>query len=239
MNNETKVNEKLQLFKERLRDLRGSKSLKEVAQDLEISRATLGYYENGDRKPDIEILIKIANYYNVSSDYLLGLTDVSSPQIDDRTISEKTGLTEYALQALYGYGNSEFMDEHLELLTINLLLSNYPHILNLITMYLFTNFESACEVEEIDQDNAKISSHQLSTIGKMPQKQIPLSQLGFVDRKLKFININRNKDFFLNAYLLELQKELSEARNELGVSTRKNIEKTIDMILNANNPILK
>ena len=46
-----------------------------VALDLNISREALSHYENGKRDIPTDVLIKLANYYNVSIDYLLGRTD--------------------------------------------------------------------------------------------------------------------------------------------------------------------
>lgn len=42
-----------------------------VAMDLSISREALSYYKNGKRSPDIEMLIKLSDYFNVSIDYLI------------------------------------------------------------------------------------------------------------------------------------------------------------------------
>ena len=42
-----------------------------VAMDLNISREALSYYENGKRDPDVEMLLKFSDYYNVSIDYLI------------------------------------------------------------------------------------------------------------------------------------------------------------------------
>ena len=39
--------------------------------DLAISREALSYYENGKRSPDMEMLIKLSDYFNVSIDYLI------------------------------------------------------------------------------------------------------------------------------------------------------------------------
>lgn len=61
----------IEFFGERLRELRGRKSLQEVADFIGITRVALGYYEKGERKPDIERLCKIVNYYNVSADFSL------------------------------------------------------------------------------------------------------------------------------------------------------------------------
>ncbi len=42
-----------------------------VALDLNISRESLSYYENGKRQPSIELIIQMADYFNVSIDFLL------------------------------------------------------------------------------------------------------------------------------------------------------------------------
>ena len=61
----------------RLKDLRIKKSLtqKAVADYLEIYEKSYQRYEHGERKLYNDVLIKLANYFNVSVDYLLGLTD--------------------------------------------------------------------------------------------------------------------------------------------------------------------
>lgn len=47
----------------------------EIAEKLGISRSTIGMYETGAREPDFEVLEKIADFFNVDTDYLLGRTD--------------------------------------------------------------------------------------------------------------------------------------------------------------------
>ena len=47
-------------------------SQKQAAADLGISQALLSHYENGIREPGLQFLVKAADYYNVSCDYLLG-----------------------------------------------------------------------------------------------------------------------------------------------------------------------
>ena len=61
----------------RLRNLRRSRKLllRDVANDLKISSSTLGNYETCNRSPNIEILNELAQYYNVSLDYIVGNTD--------------------------------------------------------------------------------------------------------------------------------------------------------------------
>ena len=65
----------------RIRDLREDHDLtqKEVAEYLHIRQNTYSQYENGQRQLPIDALIALAKYYNTSTDYLLGLTEVRTP----------------------------------------------------------------------------------------------------------------------------------------------------------------
>lgn len=60
-----------------LKSLRTAKGMTqdELAKVLNISRSTVGMYENGSREPDYETLETIADYFNVDIDYLIGRTD--------------------------------------------------------------------------------------------------------------------------------------------------------------------
>jgi len=64
------------MFGKRIQELRNStgKSRKEIAIDLQVHESTYGKYELGHREPDIKTIHKIADYFNVSMDYLLGKT---------------------------------------------------------------------------------------------------------------------------------------------------------------------
>ena len=52
---------------------------KELATYLNVKQNTYSQYENGQRQIPIEALVKLAEYYNTSTDYLLGLTDERKP----------------------------------------------------------------------------------------------------------------------------------------------------------------
>lgn len=92
-------------FSDRLKELRGKRTLQEVSDAIGITRVAMGYYEKGERKPDIEILYKIADFYQVSADYLIGLSDVASPDIEIKTIADKTGLTEDVINRIMSKEN--------------------------------------------------------------------------------------------------------------------------------------
>lgn len=46
-------------------------SQQKVAMDLNISRESISYYENGQREPSLELLVQMSKYFNVSIDYLI------------------------------------------------------------------------------------------------------------------------------------------------------------------------
>ena len=61
----------------RLRDIREDRDLtqQEIADYLIIRQNTYSQYENGHRQLPVDILVKLSEYYAVSTDYILGLTD--------------------------------------------------------------------------------------------------------------------------------------------------------------------
>ncbi len=63
---------------QRIQDLRNDNdiSIKKISVDLGLHRDVYSRYEKGVRDFPIDILIKIANYYHCSIDYLVGRTDI-------------------------------------------------------------------------------------------------------------------------------------------------------------------
>ncbi len=64
-------------FGERLKELRLDKGLKQkdIARDLHVSTPTVTRWEGGVQEPDFLTLITLAKYFNVSTDYLLGIEE--------------------------------------------------------------------------------------------------------------------------------------------------------------------
>jgi len=65
-----------------LRAIRKSKGFSQVkvSMDLNISREAISNYETGKRSPDVEMLVKFSDYYNVSIDYLIRGEEFSKKQ---------------------------------------------------------------------------------------------------------------------------------------------------------------
>jgi len=71
-----------------------------LAAAIGISQASLSKYAANDAEPGLTALVKIADYFGVSIDYLAGRTDTKSPNPDLQAAVEFTGLSEQAIKAL-------------------------------------------------------------------------------------------------------------------------------------------
>ena len=67
----------MNIFKEKLKELRVYHNLsqKELAEKLEVSQRSISSWETGFRQPDFETLEKISKFFNVTTDYLLGISE--------------------------------------------------------------------------------------------------------------------------------------------------------------------
>ncbi len=66
----------------RIKLLREEKKIRqdELAKILSISPSAVGMYERDEREPNDEITLKLAEYFGVSTDYLLGKSDIRNPE---------------------------------------------------------------------------------------------------------------------------------------------------------------
>jgi transcriptional regulator with XRE-family HTH domain len=100
INNMTKYGDRIALLRER-----STLTQEELANKLGISRASLSHYETSRREPDYDTINKIASFFKVSVDYLLGRSDhpevldddvkdfVDNLELSDEKIMEKFALT--------------------------------------------------------------------------------------------------------------------------------------------------
>lgn len=91
------------MFPQRLRYLMEKQNVtqQELGNSLQKTRQAIGYYADGSSSPDWETLAKIAKYFKVSTDYLLGLTDTLTLNADIRQIADYTGLWGEAISKLH------------------------------------------------------------------------------------------------------------------------------------------
>lgn len=69
------------MYFDRLKDLRedSDKTQADIADLLNCKQQTYSNYETGKREIPYEVLINLANYYETSTDYILGLTNEKKP----------------------------------------------------------------------------------------------------------------------------------------------------------------
>ena len=65
------------IINERIKELRTSQNLtqKQIAEHLQVQPVTFQRFEYGDRRPSIDTLVSLADYFDVSLDYLVGRSD--------------------------------------------------------------------------------------------------------------------------------------------------------------------
>lgn len=95
---------------DRLRKMREDRDLfqQDIAEVLGITSATFSRFETGARQPDASMLVKMANYFNCSVDYLLG-------RVDDPNISHEEYIER--IKGTHHLGGDMFSPEKLEKLS--------------------------------------------------------------------------------------------------------------------------
>lgn len=96
-------------FAKRFRELREEAGLKqsEIGDKLGVSRGAISFYENCDRNPDIEFVANAAQFFEVSADYLLGLTDAPTNDPYERAAVDSLGLSNGAVHYLMALNQVE------------------------------------------------------------------------------------------------------------------------------------
>lgn len=82
-------------FGQRLNELRNTKNMsqEDLAKQLKISKSAIGMYERDQREPSFELINQIADYFNVTVDYLMGRTNL--PNINETNMSFFGGPENY------------------------------------------------------------------------------------------------------------------------------------------------
>ena len=91
----------------RLRELMDGRDAKteDLAKAVGIGSSAVRMWYTGYARPDIEKIPAICKFYEVSADWLLGLSDAQSVDMESRQISKETGLSDHALLNLFQLNN--------------------------------------------------------------------------------------------------------------------------------------
>lgn len=77
----------------RIKELRMEKNIKQedLARELSVSKSAIGMYERNEREPNNEITLKLSEFFNVSTDYLLGKTNIRK---SEKSFKEQFGISQ-------------------------------------------------------------------------------------------------------------------------------------------------
>ena len=93
----------------KLKELRKQKNitLEEFAKVINVSKATVNSYELHKTEPTLDTLVKIAKYFNVTTDYLLGIdNEVVNNELDKELLSYTNQLNDLEKAKVIGYAKS-------------------------------------------------------------------------------------------------------------------------------------
>ena len=80
-------------FNMRLYELRKQRELtqNELAEQIGVNKQTISQYERGIRRPDLDTLCALCDFFNVSSDYMLGKADITLRYVDATGLAKLDG----------------------------------------------------------------------------------------------------------------------------------------------------
>lgn len=147
------------VFPTQLRALRKEKGVSqdELSKVLGVSKSTVGLWETGDTLPDARSLHDLAIYYGVSADYLLGLSDIKSIDVDIQRACNTTGLSDDAILALQDsvYGSSALNYLLLQQEFRNLLMNIFFFMNSSIAAAAYSRIES--EIYQEDEISKRLA----------------------------------------------------------------------------------
>lgn len=104
----------------------------EAAEKLGVSRQTFNNWLNGQNQPDYSYLIRISNLFGVSCDYLLGVSDAKTLDMDISGCCKLTGLSEQAITKLIELKKENRITSYCELISILIEDYNCAYLLSMI-----------------------------------------------------------------------------------------------------------
>lgn len=137
-------------FGKRLYQLRKNRkmSAEQVAEKVVTSRVTMQKYEKGKTRPDIQMLNKLADFFNVSADFLLGRNPYPTATLEIAKMCEYTGLNPESIKLLHSYSTKlEFTS------VLNFILSSNYKILLLKFCIEINTYKNLSEL--LDEHNEK------------------------------------------------------------------------------------
>lgn len=132
-------------FSNRLRELRTKTGLsqEDVSRELIVTKSAYGYYENSHALPDADTIARLADLFDCTSDYLLGLSD--SPDSNALVNLFDTNFSQQCNNALLSIAKSKVKTDIFEMLITN---KKFHKLLNYMDTYLTFSHKIDKEIRE-------------------------------------------------------------------------------------------
>lgn len=213
---------------ERLKELIDTKTREEIAKALGCDTSLITKHYNGNREVTVDYVVKYAQYFNVTTDYLLGLTDAKTP-VDTydnkiiRSMCDYTGLSEEAIEELY-QSNSCFLPAEM------------GYISNIIKCDIFSLIEYLTAYDVALYTTTKFARENIKALKEAIDKKTKYTEAMSINKNLDkdytfFLLHEKLKEFIHNCFK-ESEKECDEAVKEENNLYRLYMKEVVN---NANN----
>ena len=197
-----KQNDDNKAFSERFLKIVGSTATQdEIAKRINTSRQNVGNWISGKAKPDIYAIEKISKAYSVSTDYLLGLTDIQTKDGDVSAFCGVSGLSENA--------------------ALHLLFNQHADIFNkMLESFVFDDFLSALHYLTEQSEYWIEQARQNDSISKLDLDYVDLYRY----RAHKIFDLILD-EFDRRTYQEELTKEINSKTKEHDIELQKQLDR--------------
>lgn len=161
----SKVENNNGVFPSRLRRLLTEKgdTITALARELGLSRQAVSLYVDGTNTPNADKLCAIADYFNVSTDWLLGRTETRSPSMELQAAVRYTNLSENATEILHQLGSASIMESG-DRVAVTRMLSDLIESSRFFNMFSGLGraciYNRACDYDDRDTDTDSLTDEE-------------------------------------------------------------------------------
>lgn len=202
-----------------------AKCLRKLITDTDALKEHLGctvqavnQYKLGTSRPSLENLCKIADFYNVSTDYLLGRTETLSSDVTIQAVRNFTGLSEDATTAL-----SKLNPKSISMEVLNALLVQTDVDQWLFQMYRIAIASSVahCLEKETEIERATMDNPKITTTAELALSRLTIPEIENAETQLRKRSYKLLSDTVLHLCSSDYIKEMGEAGAKSNISACK------------------
>lgn len=183
-----------------------------IANAIGCDTSTITKHFNGDRNISTEYIIKYAKYFNVSSDFLLGLTDTPVTDKDKQYISDYTGLQDFIIDKLHNHSTNN--NDYMRIVNLFMYFDCFDTLIEYIELYLnsVADYEKFVQQSKSDLKTSHTSADDIAIKEKLLKQKISLSNFE-ITQNFNYLISHVIKPFD-NDYIKNIKSEFDNAFQE-------------------------